>query len=104
MSETSAAIELCFSVEERVRQKFGDIHIGVAILRNCSSESEGESESKNERVGRVTAEKAGKGIERAWIEREKREVEEEIRRTYDLHTLKDVPLLRIQRDFFWGLA
>ena len=100
MSEGSAAIELRFSVEEKVRQKFEDIRIGVAILRNCSS----ESESKSEGVGRVSAEKAGKGIEREWIERERREVEEEIRRTYDLHTLKDVPLLRIQRDFFWGLA
>ena len=102
MSEASAAIELRFSVEERVRQKFEDIRIGVAILRNCLSES--KSESKNERVGEVSAEKAGKGIEREWIEREKREVEEEIRRTYDLHTLKDVPLLRIQRDFFWRMG
>ena len=102
MSEASAAIELRFSVEERVRQKFEDIHIGVAILRNCSSES--KNESKSEGVRGVTAEKAGKGIERAWIEREGQEVEEEIRRTYDLHTLKDVPLLRIQRDFFWRMG
>ncbi len=98
MSEASAAIELRFSVEERVRQKFEDIHIGVAILRNCSSEG------KSEGVGGVSAKKAGKGIERAWIERGRREVEEEIRRTYDLHTLKDVPLLRIQRDFFWRMG
>ena len=100
MSEASAAIELRFSVEERVRQKFEDIHIGVAILRNCLS----ESESKSEGVGGVTAEKAGKGIEREEIERERREVEEEIRRTYNLHTLKDEPLLRIQRDFFWRMG
>ena len=102
MSEASAAIELRFSVEERVRQKFEDIHIGVAILWNCLSES--KNESKSEGVGRVSAENAGKGIEREGIERERREVEEEIRRTYDLHTLKDVPLLRIQRDFFWRMG
>jgi len=92
MSEASAAIELRFSVEERVRQKFEDIRIGVAILQDvhCSS---------------WVGEAAERGrIEREEIERERREVEEEIRRTYDLHTLKDVPLLRIQRDFFWGLA
>ena len=104
MSEASAAIELRFSVEEKVRQKFEDIHIGVAILRNCSSESESKSEGKSEGVGEVSAENAGKGIEREEIERERREVEEEIRRTYDLHTLKDVPLLRIQRDFFWRMG
>ena len=67
-SEASeAGFELRFSVEERVRQKFEDIHIGVAILRNCSSESESKSEGKSEGVGGVTAEKAGKGIEREWI-------------------------------------
>ena len=46
MSEAPAAIELRFSVEEKVRQKFEDIHIGVAILRNCSSESESKSEAR----------------------------------------------------------
>ncbi|MCW7079668.1 MAG: phenylalanine--tRNA ligase beta subunit-related protein [Candidatus Methanospirare jalkutatii] len=92
MSEASAAIEFRFSVEERVRQKFEDIHIGVAILQDvrCSS---------------WVGEAAERGrIEREEIERERREVEEEIRRTYDLHTLKDVPLLRIQRDFFWRMG
>jgi len=64
-SEASeAGFELRFSVEERVRQKFEDIHIGVAILRNCSSESESKSEGKSEGIGGGTAEKAGKGIER----------------------------------------
>ena len=92
MSEASAAIELRFSVEERVRQKFEDIRIGVAILQDVHRSS-------------WVGEAAERGrIEREEIERERREVEEEIRRTYDLHTLKDVPLLRIQRDFFWGLA
>jgi len=48
----------------------------------------------------------GVGVEREKVELQqfKEKVIEEIKRTYDLATIKDVPIFRAYRDFFWRIG
>lgn len=72
-----------FHVDEDVRRKFESIHIGVSVLRGVKC------------AGSVGSDE---------MEREIRNTEAEIRSRYTLDTLKDVPLIRLQRDFFWRMG
>lgn len=42
--------------------------------------------------------------EKAELQRFKEEIVEEIKRTYDLATVKDTPIFRAYRDFFWSIG
>jgi len=68
-------------ISGEVRRDFPDLH----VLTSC--------------IERVTVKKADSALEEF-----KREVLEETRNMYDIENLKDRPILRAYRDFFWRLG
>jgi DNA/RNA-binding domain of Phe-tRNA-synthetase-like protein len=68
-------------IDSRVKETFPDLNIRTTIIHNITV----ERESSN-------------------LEKFKKEFISKIRSLYDLETLKDIPELRLYRDFFWKIG
>jgi len=72
---------MSLTISEEVRRNFPDLH----VLTSC--------------VEGVTVKKSDSNLESF-----KEDVIQEVRSTFDIETLKDRPILRAYRDFFWRLG